>query len=314
MKRLPLFSSLTLSLLTLFAPSHASELPEVVAGKLIRHANFESQHVAARNIDVWLPPRAAPNEPLPVLYMHDGQMLYDSNATWNGQTWDADDVATKLIRDGKTPPFIIVGIWNGGPELRHREYFPQKAFENLSENDVEAVLQGTRKGQSHPAFPGEPISDKYLRFIVEELKPFIDKTYSTISDRDSTFISGSSMGGLISTYALCEYPDTFGGAACLSTHWPGIFTNEDNPIPQALFTYLDANLPDPNKVRLYFDLGDQTLDALYEPHQVQVDKILRRHGYDDSNWISKRFPGTDHSEIAWNARLHEPLIFLLDSK
>ena len=92
-----------------------------------------------------------------------------------------------------------------------------------------------------------PSSDNYLKFIVEELKPFIDSTYSTLIDKENTFIAGSSMGGLISMYAVCEYPNVFGGAACLSTHWPGTFEVENNPIPEIFYNYLTNNLPKPNQ-------------------------------------------------------------------
>ena len=79
----------------------------------------------------------------------------------------------------------------------------------------------------------KPVSDNYLKFLVTELKPFIDKKYSVYKDMNHTFIAGSSMGGLISMYAICEYPRVFGGAACMSTHWPGIFSAEGNPVPDA---------------------------------------------------------------------------------
>ena len=291
--------------------NNSDNLPKVVSGKLIRHAEFESKYVAPRHVDVWIPEAPKNGERLPVLYMHDGRMLFDPSKSWNGQAWNIDDVATDLIQKGKLAPFLVVGIWNGGPSLRHREYFPQKAFANLSKEEAKAVLQGNRGHGDAPAFPGPPISDAYLRFLVEELKPFIDQNYPTLPERESTFIAGSSMGGLISMYALCEYPETFGAAACLSTHWPGIFSNENNPIPAALFQYLKNSLPPPDRVRVYFDLGDQDLDALYEPHQSQVDEILRSRNFNDTNWTSLRFPGTNHSENAWNARLHIPLLFLL---
>ena len=79
-----------------------------------------------------------------------------------------------------------------------------------------------------PVFSGKIQSDNYLKFLVKELKPFIDSSFSTLKDQQNTFIAGSSMGGLISMYAICEYPLVFGGAACLSTHWPGIFTMINN--------------------------------------------------------------------------------------
>jgi predicted alpha/beta superfamily hydrolase len=126
-----------------------------------------------------------------------------------------------------------------------------------------------------------------------------------------TFIAGSSMGGLISLYALCEYPKVFGSAACLSTHWPGIFTMENNPVPDAFIRYLEENLPRPGSHKIYFDFGTETLDSLYEPLQNRVDDVMRHHGYTHKNWMTLKFPGEDHSERAWHSRLEVPLLFLL---
>jgi enterochelin esterase-like enzyme len=154
-------------------------------------------------------------------------------------------------------------------------------------------------------------SDNYLKFLVKELKPFIDQQFSTYRDKQHTFVAGSSMGGLISMYALCEYPNVFGGAACLSTHWPGIFTMEGNPIPQAFINYLDKNLPSLRSHKIYFDYGDQTLDALYPPLQHQVDVLMKTKPYSTTNWMTRFFPGQDHSEKSWRSRLDVPLLFLL---
>ena len=119
------------------------------------------------------------------------------------------------------------------------------------------------------------------------------------------------MGGLISMYAICEFPNVFGGAACLSTHWPGTFTVINNPIPNAFAKYMKTNLPNPKKNKLYFDYGDQTLDALYPPLQQRIDSVMQLRGYDARNWETKFFAGDDHSERAWAKRLHIPLLFLL---
>lgn len=119
------------------------------------------------------------------------------------------------------------------------------------------------------------------------------------------------MGGLISMYAICEYPNVFGGATCLSTHWPGIFTVENNPIPEAFVTYLRTNLPYPFNHKFYFDYGDKTLDALYLPLQKKVDEVMKAKGFTHRNWITKFYPADDHSEKSWNRRLNIPLEFLL---
>lgn len=286
-----------------------AQLPQVLSGQLVRHTAFASKYVTARNVDVWLPDSYDGIAPFDVLYMHDGQMLYDSNTTWNKTDWQVDETLTKLMAEKKIRPCIVVGVWNGGV-TRHPDYFPQKPFESMSliERDtVTAQLQ--RAGRTKEIF--QPNSDNYLKFLVEELKPFIDNTYKTNTGRAGTFVAGSSMGGLISMYAICEYPEVFGGAACLSTHWPGVFTVDNNPVPAAFFNYLKKYLPSPANHKIYFDYGNQTLDALYPPLQQQADAIMQARGYDSKNWKTVFFKGQDHSERAWASRFDIPMLFLM---
>lgn len=287
-----------------------SSLPSVVSGKINRIENFQSQYISERNVDIWLPEGYTDTTKYAVLYMHDGQMLYDSAQTWNKQSWNVDNVATRLLEENKIRNFIVVGIWND-EQTRHQDYFPQKPFERLTQMEKDTVhAQLQRAGRTKEFF--QPKSDKYLTFIVEELKPYIDREYSVFTQRNNTFIAGSSMGGLISLYAVCEYPHIFGGAACLSTHWVGTFTLENNPIPNGFLNYLNENLPDPDMHKIYFDCGDQTLDSLYTNIQKEVDSIMLTKGYDNNSWMTRYFPGEDHSEQAWNKRLHIPLEFLFE--
>lgn len=285
------------------------QMPKVTSGKIEHFDNFKSSFVDVRNIDVWLPDDYSEEEKYAVIYMHDGQMLFDNNITWNKQAWEVDETAGKLNAEGKTKKFIVVGIWNNG-QKRHFEYFPQKAFRKLSAEEKEFVSNSLKlKGKINETF--NPISDNYLKFIVTELKPFIDIHFSTLKDKDNTFIAGSSMGGLISLYAICEYPDVFGAAACLSTHWTGIFQLDDNPVPAAFFDYMRTYLPDPRTHRIYFDYGDQTLDQLYFSLQLTANDIMREKGFNNANWKTLLFPGKDHSEKSWAERLPIPLEFLL---
>lgn len=281
----------------------------VSSGKVQRIENFKSQFIDPRNVDVWLPEGYSDKQKYAVLYMHDGQALYDAETTWNKQAWEVDEIAGKLIAENKTGKFIVVGIWNNDKK-RHSEYFPQKPYEGLTTEQKEFVTKKLKeKGRISETF--NPISDLYLKFLVTELKPFIDKTFSTKSNAKNTFSAGSSMGGLISIYAICEYPKVFGGAACLSTHWPGIFSMENNPVPDAFINYLKRNLPNPKTHKIYFDYGDQTLDALYKPLQQKVDLVMKEKGFTSKNWMTKYFPSKDHSEKSWKERLDIPLEFLL---
>ena len=286
-----------------------AQLPKVSSGQILRLEAFPSQFIDPHNVYIWLPDGYSEREKYAVLYMHDGQSLFDSTITWNKQAWDVDVVAAELMKRGVTRKFIVVGIWNNGAS-RHAEYFPQQPFEEMSPADrdtVTAALQ--RMGRTKERF--QPNSDNYLRFLVRELKPYVDKNFSTRKDRKNTFIAGSSMGGLISMYAITQYPKVFGGAACLSTHWPGIFSLENNPVPAAFEAYLRIKLPKPGKNKFYFDYGTATLDALYPGIQVRVDAIMREKGYSAAQWQTLRFEGADHSERAWRARLDQPLMFLL---
>ena len=282
---------------------------KVSNGKVQRFDNFKSEFVEARNVDVWLPDGYNNKEKYAVLYMHDGQMLFDAETTWNQQAWEVDEVAGKLNAEGKVKKFIVVGIWNIAAK-RHQEYFPQKPYESLTQVQRDTITAQLQKaGRTTAVF--KPYSDLYLKFLVTELKPFIDKTFSTLTDKDNTFMGGSSMGGLISMYAICEYPEVFGAVACISTHWPGIFAVENNPIPEAFYSYLRKNLPNPRTNRIYFDYGDQTLDALYTLIQKKVDAIMVKKGFTPVNWQTHFFPGKNHSEEAWAKRLPIPLEFLL---
>ena len=284
-----------------------AQLPQTSKGKVIRHSQFPSKYVEPRNIDVWLPENYSTAEKYAVIYMHDGQMLFDSTGTWNKQEWKVDETISELITADKIKPPIVVGIWN--TPLRWQEYFPEKAFDLL-----EPAMQDKLLTSFNPP-ASRPISNQYLSFIVKELKPFIDKEYSTSIKPRNTFIAGSSIGGLISLYALCEYPNVFGGAASLSTHWTGGMNEQySTDIGRALNEYLMANLPSATNHKIYFDFGTETIDKWYEPNQKLVDATMGIRGYTSINWITQRFPGDDHSEKSWSRRFSQPVIFLLSKK
>ncbi len=279
----------------------AQGLPKVDAGRVERLENFPSVNVGPRHVDVWLPDDYSPNKRYRVLYMHDGQMLFDPTITWNKLAWHVDRTMARLLREKRIPDTIVVGVWNRDG-YRHAEYYPEKHLPHMPE----AVRARLVKEALH----GKPLADAYLRFLVEELKPAIDKKYATLPDAAHTAIMGSSMGGQISVYALCEYPHVFGRAAGLSTHWVGSF-QPNASLPLAGFTYLQSHLPDPATHKLYLDRGTLDLDALYAPSQPFVDEIVRERGYTDVNFMTRVFPGTGHSETAWSQRLEIPLLFLL---
>jgi len=289
------------------ANSSIAQNPIISGGKIIRYENFRSGFVDARNVDVWLPDGYKLGKKYAVLYMHDGQMLFDSTHTWNHQEWGVDETMTKLQKEGRIKDCIVVAIWNI-PEKRFAEYFPQKIIDSIPEVTRNKILSNQLKVN--------PQADNYLKFLVRELKPFIDSNYSTIRDAGHTFIMGSSMGGLISLYALCEYPGVFGGAACLSIHSPLssfelIDKNTDADVASKFRNYLMRNLPKANTRKIYFDYGNQTGDSFYAPYQKALDSVMVLKGYTSSHWITRYFPGEDHSERSWKKRLNIPVMFLL---
>jgi predicted alpha/beta superfamily hydrolase len=269
---------------------------EALPGKLVRHPGFASQRVASRNVDVWLPPGyEAGDQRFPAIYMHDGQNLFDPKLSFIGVDWGVAQALERLMAQDRMQGAIVVGIWN--TRRREQEYVPQKP--------IESSRAALARCQSR--YGGPPLSDDYLRYLVEELKPYVDAHYRTLPERDCTFVMGSSMGGLISIYAVCEYPEVFGGAGCLSTAWP--------VVGKPMIAYLQATLPRPGVHKIYFDHGTEALDATYASHQRQVDQVMRAAGFRaGEDWVTQVFGGADHSERAWRERVHIPLEFLLSPR
>ncbi|MFC4349449.1 alpha/beta hydrolase [Kordiimonas lipolytica] len=286
------------------APTGEERGAKVSTGTLETYEDFKATGLTSRDLQVWLPDgyaeNAANGHKYAVLYMHDGQMLYDASVTWNSQEWGVDEVAGKLMAEGKVRNFIVVGVFNGG-DTRHADYLPEKPYHLLPEN----VRQGYY-GTHAPDLK----ADEYIAFLADELKPFIDSKYATLTGPEDTAVMGSSMGGLISMYAIGERPDVFGMAACMSTHWPGFDPGKTPEMPDTFIAYMRENLPPPEGHRIYFDYGDQTLDAHYPPLQKRVDAVMTELGYTASNWLTVYDPGANHSEDAWNKRLPGVFMFL----
>ena len=275
---------------------------------MFEYPQMASAHAATRNVTVWLPPGYDESaRRYPVLYMHDGQNLFDASRANFGE-WGVDEHLTRLAETGQVRLPIVVGVWN--TPLRLREYVPADLIAALPD-EVRSSLLGM--------YGGEPLSDGYLRFLVEDLKPMIDSAWRTLPGRDDTVIAGSSMGGLISLYAMMKHPEVFGSAGCLSTHWPlrlerlegGALETWREAVVQAWSDVIRAGLPDPATHRLYMDRGDETLDQFYAFFQSRIDTVIRAEGWGPDRFRSLVFPTAEHNEKSWNSRLDVPLTFLL---
>jgi predicted alpha/beta superfamily hydrolase len=282
--------------------TQAQTLPQVFSGKVERLENFSSGFVEARNIDIWFPEGYSATQKYAVVYMHDGQMLFDSTQTWNKKEWHADVVFPKLMKENKIKPCIIVAIWNTPSRLT--DYFPNKIFNGLEPSQQKMITEKFGNGKIANG-------DNYLKFIVNELKPFIDSHYATLTGKENTVIMGSSMGGLISIYAIAEFPEIFGGAACISTAWLS-FVEPGYAIPEAAIHYIARHMPAPGGHKIYFDYGTGESDKSYELTQSFIDLIAKGKGYTEENYKSMVFEKAVHDENAWSRRLDIPVQFLLN--
>jgi len=279
----------------LYEKKRTSKPQAVCCGTLEVYPEFESAIISSRKVSVWLPDGYSVGDPCDVLYMHDGQMLFDSTATWNHQEWQVDEILSRLMDEKTIRRTIVVAIDNTPHRLK--EYFPDKACQGL--DDLDASELG---------------GDNYLKFLVEEVKPFIDEHYQPMTDREHTFIMGSSMGGLISLYGLCEYPEVFGGAACLSSHVSMSHlkaTKDTEAMADSFLQYVADHMPDANEARIYMDHGTEGFDSAYGPYQQRLDALFRERGWDADHFKSLVFEGHDHNETCWAKRLAEPITYLL---
>ncbi len=238
---------------------------------------FYSVHLKTeRDILIWFPPSYfESNKEYPVLYMHDGQNLFDPHTSFTGYDWKVDEVTTKLIEENSVNEFIIVAIYNTKDRIDEYNYF-------------------TQKGKA------------YARFIIKELKPFIDEKYRTIPKASGTGLMGSSMGGLISFQLFWNFPKIFGKAACMSNSF---WVND-----RAVFKMVnDVNSLITLKNKLYIDCGTEEKELL--PDFIKMVKILSEKNFEiEKNFHFYLAKGGHHSEVDWAKRLHIPLKFLFDKK
>lgn len=254
-------------------------------------------------VDVWTPEGYNPADTAryPVIYMHDGQNLYDASTTWNKQSWEMDSVTSALVAQGVIEAPVIVGV-HSVDSTRIGDLMPQKTC------DYNPALAEVLDAY----FPGmEMRGDAYASFIATTLKELVDSAYAVRTDMESTSVMGSSMGGLMSIYAMSEYPATFGRAGCLSTHWVG--TLDGNPaFPEAMIAYLTDRLPRDGRHKLYLDHGTESIDSLYGPWNDRVIELANSLGYKTPGTLETfTDEGASHEERYWAARVHRPLQFLL---
>jgi enterochelin esterase-like enzyme len=289
--------ALLLSILSVIGnPAYAED-----KGRFVEFDLTTAHPIKTPHITIWLPPGYdTGTQRYGVVYMHDAQNLFFPEKSNYNKVWAADKSALRLIAAKKVAPFIIVGIDQPGKD-RMRQYYPSAILPmlNAEVRDNALSLMG-----------GPPSSDAYLDFLVKELKPKIDRDYRTKSDRNHTAIAGSSMGGLISFYAITRYPAVFARAACVSMHSPLADPTKVGPanvaVKRAWESYISKLVGKPDGRKIWFDHGDQTLDAFYEPYQSVIDEALIKSGWRiKKDFSSRTYTGAAHEENAWAARLDD---------
>ena len=259
------------------APQKRNPFKGQITGEVKYHKNFPGKGLLPRDIIVWLPPsyEKEKQKRYPVLYAHDGQNLFDPSTSSFGVDWQLDEKADSLIRHGKIKEIIIVGIYNT-PE-RSKEYFAGDT------------------GKS------------YMKFIVKELKPFIDKTYRTLPDRKNTASLGSSAGGLFSFMLAWEYNDVFSKAACVS---PAFFIKGLDYITPVL-EYKGKR----KDIKIYIDCGGVGLDSLLLEGTEKMLAALQERGYKKGKDYLWFFDKTgEHNEQNWARRVWRPLEYFYGIK
>jgi predicted alpha/beta superfamily hydrolase len=248
-----------------------------ITGNIKYHRNFPGNGLLPRDIVVWLPPSydKETKKRYPVLYAHDAQNLFDPATSSFGVDWQLDETADSLIKQKKIREIIIVGIDN--TQNRMKEYYTGDTGET------------------------------YLKFIVTELKPFIDKTYRTLPDRKNTATIGSSAGGLIAFMLIWEYNNIFSKAACIS---PAFFIEDIDYITPVL------NFKGKRKaLKVYIDCGGTGLDSLLLPGAKKMISALQDKGYKKNKDYLFYFDNKgEHNEPNWAKRVWRPLEFFYEIK
>jgi predicted alpha/beta superfamily hydrolase len=251
------------------------------------HPKFSSKFLSTRrDLIVYVPPGyAETNRRHPVLYLQDGQNLFDPATAFCGQDWKADVTADEMIGRGEIEPPLIVGIYNAGTR-RMSEYTPTRDARH-------------RKGGK---------ADRYAEMLAREIKPFIDHEYRTLKPARYSAVGGSSLGGLVSLVTALRYPRVFGGAAIIS---PSVWWDH-RAILRWVHEYTDSVRP-----RLWVDVG--TAEGTEPQHFVEDTRAFRdalsSKGWREGDNLSyHEIQGADHSERAWSARFGAVLSYLFPKR
>jgi len=249
-----------------------------ITGTVNYHRGIKGAGLQDRDVIVWLPPGHEENPTVryPVLYMQDGQNVFDPATSSFGVDWQIDESLDSMIRAGKIAPLIVVGIYNTAD--RTYEYTPGE------------------KGTA------------YMNLVAQTIKPLIDKTYRTLPDRANTFVGGSSAGGIISFMTVWTYPEIFSKAMCMS---PAFKTPDGFEYKFDFVKVVKESKPRKN-VTFYLDNGGVGLEAELQPGIDEMIQALREKGYEfEKQFVMKKDATASHNEAAWAERFPSAIQWLI---
>jgi len=257
-----------------------------LTGNIKRHRGFPSKVLGnRRDVLVYLPPGYSrfSRKRYPVLYLHDGQNVFDAATSFAGVEWGVDETAQRLIRQKEIEPLIIVAVANMGEERIH-EYAP---------------TAGVIEPKDHPKKRSRGLAGIYGRFLIEELKPFIDKKYRTKPEAEFTGLGGSSLGGLATLAIGIIFSETFSRLIVMS---PSVWWDEFSIL--RLLGFLDQR----PRLKIWLDMGTGEPD--WEQVRELRDALIDRHWRLDVDLKYLEVEGAGHNEAAWAARVEPALRFL----
>ena len=248
------------------------------------HPAFSSRIVAPRDVWVYLPSgyERERSRRYPVLCLQDGQNIFDAASM--GMEWHLDETAEALIDAGRIEPLIVVAVAN--TEARREEYTPTVVAEKRPDGS-------TSKGGGK--------ANLYGRFLIEELMPFIDRTYRTRRDSASTAVGGSSLGGLVSVWLGLEHPEVFGNVLAVS---PTVWWDDFVILKKV------AALPRKAPVRFWVDIGTLEGDNAVSGARRLRDALVEKGWKPGTDLEYLEQEGGRHDEISWASRVERMLSFL----
>jgi predicted alpha/beta superfamily hydrolase len=257
-----------------------------LTGNITRHRGFPSKVLGnRRDVLVYLPPgyRRFSRQRYSVLYLHDGQNVFDAATSFSGIEWGVDETAERLIRKKLIEPLIIVAIANTGEDRIH-EYAPTGGV-------IDAKAKRKKRSRG--------LARQYGQFLIEELKPYIDKKYRTKREAEFTGLGGSSLGGLVTLAIGILFPDAFNRLIVMS---PSIWWDDF-----AIYRLVDMIEKKP-PLKIWLDTG--TAEPGWEQAGALRDRLIGKGWALDVDLTYLEVVGADHSEAAWAARVDPALRFL----